>query len=199
MLIAGLTGGIATGKSTVSGMLQIAGAVIIDADAVAREVVQKGRPAYGKIRAHFGDGVFTPDGDIDRIKLGDVIFKDPAQKKILDGIVHPDVFSEVAAKLKAIENETPDAVVILDVPLLIESGMHTGMADVIVVYVPEPLQLRRLMDRDNSTEPDALARIRSQMPIEEKKQFATILIDNSGDLAQTREQTMAAYAKLKKK
>ena len=199
MLVAGLTGGIATGKSTVSKFLQEAGAIIIDADKIAYDAVKKGTTAWQQVVDHFGRDVLLPDGEIDRPALGDIVFNDPKQKQALNRIVHPYVFSEVAEHLKVIEKETPDAVVILDVPLLIESGMHRGMSDVIVVYVPEALQLKRLMARDNLSEADAKARINSQMPIEEKKGFAGIVIDNSGDIEATRSATQALFQALKRK
>ena len=197
MLIAGLTGGIASGKSTVSGFLKEAGAVIVDADKIARHVVQKGQPAWQKIVDVFGSSILLPDGEIDRSLLGDIIFHDPEQKQALNRIVHPEVFSENATRLREIEKNQPDAIVILDVPLLIESGMDVGLSEIIVVYIPESLQIQRLMKRDALTPARALARIGSQMPIEEKKKRATLLIDNSGSLEDTRKQTLRIYRLLK--
>jgi dephospho-CoA kinase len=197
LLIAGLTGGIASGKSTVSGFLKEAGAVIVDADKIARHVVQKGQPAWQKIVDVFGSSILLPDGEIDRSLLGDIIFHDPEQKQALNRIVHPEVFSENATRLREIEKNQPDAIVILDVPLLIESGMDVGLSEIIVVYIPESLQIQRLMHRDALTPARALARIGSQMPIEEKKKRATLLIDNSGSLEDTRKQTLRIYRLLK--
>ena len=145
MIVAGLTGGIGTGKSTVAAVFAEAGAVIIDADEIARDVVAKGRPAWCRIVAHFGRNVLLPDGDIDRKKLGEIIFNDPRQKVHLDRIVHPHVIAETGQQLKEIERVQPQAVVILDVPLLIEAGMDRDLDDVIVVYTPEAIQLKRLM------------------------------------------------------
>ncbi len=199
MVIAGLTGGIASGKSTVSAFLEDAGAIIVDADKFAREVVQKDRPAWREIVNTFGQSILLPDGGINRILLGDIIFNDPAQKQILNRIVHPRVISETATRLAEIEKKQPGSVVILDVPLLIESGMDTGLSDIIVVYVPEPVQIQRLMIRDSLTRAQALARIRSQMPIEEKKQHATIIIDNSGSRENTRSISLTVYQRLKEK
>lgn len=199
MVIAGLTGGIASGKSTVSAFLEDAGAIIVDADKFAREVVQKDRPAWREIVDTFGQSILLPDGGINRILLGDIIFNDPAQKQILNRIVHPRVISETATRLAEIEKKQPGSVVILDVPLLIESGMDTGLSDIIVVYVPEPVQIQRLMIRDALTQAQALARIRSQMPIEEKKQHATIIIDNSGSRENTRSISLTVYQRLKEK
>ncbi len=199
MLIAGLTGGIASGKSTVSAFLEDAGAVIVDADKIARDVVRKDQPAWREIVGAFGRSMLLPDGEINRTLLGEIIFNDPVKKQALNRIVHPGVFAETAARLAEIEKKQPNAVVILDVPLLIESGMDSGLSDIIVVYVPESVQIQRLMDRDALTQAQALARIRSQMPIEEKKLRATIVIDNSGSRENTRNISLRIYKMLRDK
>ncbi len=197
MPIIGLTGGIATGKSTVSAMLAALGAVIVDADRVARAVVKKGTPAWQRIKARFGDGILAPDGEIDREALGRIVFHDPGQKAVLERITHPAVFAEMAARMEAILKDDPNAVIVLDVPLLIESGMrHPELNAVIVVYVPEAVQRERLMARDRISAADAMARIRSQMPIEEKKARAGIVIDNTGSVENTRRQVIEAFQKL---
>ena len=148
MQVIGLTGGIASGKSTVSNILKKAGAVIIDADRIARDVVKKGLPAYQEIRDTFGDNVLSPDGEIDRSVLGDIIFNDPQKKQLLNRIVHPYVSKETNFQLKHIEKTHPNTIVILDIPLLMEAQMHRDLSDVIVVYVPEHTQIKRLMRRD---------------------------------------------------
>jgi dephospho-CoA kinase len=199
MIVAGLTGGIGTGKSTVAAVFAEAGAVIIDADEIARDVVAKGRPAWCRIVAHFGRNVLLPDGDIDRKKLGEIIFNDPRQKVHLDRIVHPHVIAETGQQLKEIERVQPQAVVILDVPLLIEAGMDRDLDDVIVVYTPEAIQLKRLMRRDRLTAAEGLSRIRSQMPIEEKKMRATVVIDNSASPAVTRKRVLEVFADLQRR
>ena len=196
MIIAGLTGGIASGKSTVAGFLRDAGARIVDADQIAREVVRRGTPAYDEIVATFGKKILLPDGEIDRGQLGDIIFHDVEAKKRLDAIVHPRVFERSAEMIAAIGKQAPDAVVILDIPLLMETGMQMDLAEVIVVYVPPAIQLARLMKRDGLGKPAALARIRSQMPIEEKRQRATLVIDNSGSRVASREQARAVFRRL---
>ena len=195
-MVAGLTGGIATGKSTVSAFLEHAGAVIVDADKIARQVVQKEQPAWRKIVEVFGASILLPDGEINRSRLGEIIFNDSDQKRILNRIVHPEVSLETSARLLEIENNQPDSLVILDVPLLIESGMNAGLSEIIVVYLPEPLQIERLMFRDHLLREQALARIHSQMPIDEKRKYATRLIDNSGTRENTRRQTMDIYFRL---
>ena len=199
MFIAGLTGGIATGKSTVAGFLAQAGAAIIDADKIAHSVVRKGQSAWEKIVAHFGEAVLNPEGEINRVLLGDIIFKDKEQKAVLNGIVHPEVFKEMSRQIDDAAAARPGEVIILDVPLLIESGMHASMAEVVLVYTPQAVQLRRLMERDGLNEADARARIDSQMPIEGKRAHASILIDNSADLNATRARSIEVYAQLKDK
>ena len=199
MRVIGLTGGIATGKSTVSAMLKKAGAVIIDADRIARAVVKRDLPAYREIVDHFGTGVLSPDGEINRNVLGNIIFNDPHKKQLLNSIVHPRVDNEVNRQLRRIEKNHPKSVAILDIPLLFEAGMHTDLSDVIVVYAPQHIQIKRLMQRDQISESDALARIRSQMPIAAKKKLATIVIDNSGTINHTRKQTLKIFKRLKDK
>ncbi len=199
MIVVGLTGGIATGKSTVSAILENAGAVIIDADQIAREVVKKGRPAHRAIVEEFGKNVLLPDGEINRGVLGDIIFNDPQKKQVLNTIVHPHVRKEQDRRLKHIAKTNPDTIVVLDIPLLLESKMYRNLSEVVVVYAPEHIQIQRLMQRDGISQDDALARVRSQMPIEEKKDKATIVIDNSGSKENTRKQTLNIFQRLKER
>jgi dephospho-CoA kinase len=193
MIVAGLTGGIATGKSTVAAIFEEAGARLIDADRIAREVVRKGSSAHRDIVAHFGRDVLLGDGEIDRRRLAAIVFNDPAAQRALEDIVHPQVKRDVDRRVDLIGRQAPEAIVILDIPLLFEAGMQGGLDAVILVYASERLQLERLMARDGLTEPEALARIRAQMPIESKKALATRVIDNSGSREQTREQTLEVY------
>jgi len=198
MIIAGLTGGIATGKSTVSAILKECGAIIIDADLIAHAVVKKGLEAHKRIAAHFGKQILLPDGELDRPQLGNIIFNHPAQKEMLNQIVHPFVFEEMERQIREFERKNPASVVISDIPLLIESGMHKRFSEIILVYIPEYLQMHRLMTRDKFSEKQAAARIRAQMPIEEKKRFATMIIDNSDSLENTRNQAVAVYQRLRR-
>jgi len=193
LIIAGLTGGIATGKSTVSSILRKAGAVLIDADAIARDVVKKDLPAWHEIVRIFGKEVLLPDGEIDRTRLGGIIFRDSSKKETLNKIVHPHVIQKVAELLEKIGKESPDSIVILDVPLLIEAEMQKGMEDVILVYTPEDIQINRLVERDKISEEEALLRIRSQMPIEKKREFATFIIDNSGPIEATKKRALEVF------
>ncbi len=196
MVVAGLTGGIASGKSTVAAVLAAAGAQLIDADRIARELVRQGTPAYQQILAHFGRSILGSGGELDRRRLGALVFSDPQEKRVLEEIVHPGVRTETAQRLEAIRQAVPDAVVILDVPLLFEAGMAHDLDALIVVYVPEWLQIERLIARDHLTPAEALARIRAQMPLEQKRARATHVIDNSGTIEQTRSQALAIYRQL---
>jgi dephospho-CoA kinase len=196
MRVVGLTGGIATGKSTVSKLLAAAGALIIDADQVARDVVRPGLPAWKSVVAQFGPGILTTDGGIDRDRLGAMIFNDPARKAALEQIIHPAVGAAMARQLAEIAENAPDSVVVLDVPLLYEAKMEAGLEGVIVVYAPDDIQLQRLMQRNGLSREDALARIAAQMPVAEKCRRADIVIDNSGSLEATRTQVAALWRRL---
>jgi dephospho-CoA kinase len=193
VIIAGLTGGIASGKSTVAAIFEEAGARLIDADRIAREVVRERTPAYRDILSHFGKAVLRDDGKIDRKRLAAIIFNNPAEQRALERIVHPQVKKAVARQLDLIRQQAPEALAIVDIPLLFESGMDQGLDAIIVVYVPEKVQLQRLMARDALSQAEALARIQAQMPIEKKKCLATLLIDNSGSIGRTRAQALEVY------
>jgi dephospho-CoA kinase len=199
VIIAGLTGGIATGKSTVSGFLADAGARIVDADKIAQQVVKTGTRAFDDIVSFFGPRILEPGGELDRKRLGDIIFNDPVKKARLNAIVHPQVFKQVNETVSRIATRSPHAVVILDIPLLFETQMEIDLAEIIVVYAPERIQLTRLMARDCLDEDAALARIRSQMPIKEKRRRATMVIDNDGSLTRCRDQALAVYQHLKRR
>jgi dephospho-CoA kinase len=198
MMSAGLTGGIATGKSTVSAILKKCGAIIIDADLIAHAVVKKGLEAYERIVAYFGTQILLSDGEIDRPQLGNIVFNHPDQKEKLNQIVHPAVIEEMDRQIRDIERKNPASVVISDIPLLIESGMQKKFSEIILVYIPEYLQIQRLMIRDDLCATQANARIRAQMPIEEKKRFATKIIDNSDSWENTRNQAVAVYQQLRR-
>jgi len=199
MLVAGLTGSIATGKSTVSGILKELGAFIVDADRAAHEVVLPGTKAWNEIVRIFGKEILQKSGEIDRERLGRIIFNDSAMRSILEEVVHPEVVHSMDEQIRSIKSGFPDAVVILDVPLLIETGMHKGVGEVIVVYCPEDMQITRLMVRDNISREDALAKVRSQISIEEKRRYATLLIDNSASRDNTRIKVEDLYGRLREK
>ncbi|KAF8195120.1 dephospho-CoA kinase-domain-containing protein [Pholiota molesta] len=179
MLVVGLTGGIATGKSTVSALLKASHVPVVDADVIARQVVEPGTPALAKIRKEFGDEVLFPDGSLDRKKLGSVIFADETKRKKLNQIVHPAVRKQMLWQVLKLWI-TGNKYCIMDVPLLIEGGLWEWVGKVVLVYCSDELQLQRLMQRDGSSKEDASSRLNSQLPITEKVAYADVVIDNSG-------------------
>jgi dephospho-CoA kinase len=192
MHIIGLTGGIASGKSTVAKMLSQLGVPIIDADTLAREVVMPGEPAYQAIISRFGDHILNVDGTINRTLLGSIIFADSNLRHELEKITHPAIRQRVLNKLSELEKSGATIVVYM-APLLIESGATSIVDDIWVVYVDEEMQILRLMERDGINRAQAFERINSQMPIEEKKLSGTVIIDNRGTLSETERQVMSAW------
>jgi len=189
----GLTGGIACGKSTVSGMLEARGAAIVDADRIARDVVLPGQPALQDIREAFGDDVLLADGTLNRKALGAVVFGDEAARRKLEAILHPRIRAEMARQMADWNEREPGRLVIVDIPLLYESGLDKrfDFEEILVVYVPRDVQLERLMKRDGLSSEAAEQRLDAQMPIERKKELADVVIDNSGSLEQTEAQVEA--------
>lgn len=193
----GLTGGIATGKSTVSSMLAMKGALLVDADVIAREVMLPGHPVLDKVTEHFGQAILLEDGTLNRKKLGELIFRNPEQREVLNGITHPAIRQEIRERTEAFERQYPDRLVVVDIPLLLEAKeQYSYLNEVVVVYVPRELQLQRLIERDDLPREAAEARLSSQMDIEQKKALADILIDNSGTLAQTQQQVDKLWNRL---
>lgn len=190
MQVFGLTGGIGTGKTTVSAMFKALGAQVIDADVLARKVVEPGRPAFNDIAATFPDVMV--DGAIDRAALGARIFRSPADRAKLNAITHPRVRDEYLAAIAAYE-AAGETRVIYDVPLLYENKLDEGMAGVIVVVAPIETQRARLMARNGFTATQAEDRIASQMPLDEKRKRATWVIDNGGTLEATRQQVETVW------
>lgn len=182
MFVVGLTGGIGSGKSTVARMLAERGAVIIDADALAREVVEPGTDGFAQVVDRFGDEVVAADGSLDREALASIVFDDEHARADLNAIVHPAVGERMAARMAAAEEHDPDGVVVLDIPLLAETGRTDGYAAVVVVVAPEDVRVERL-HRDRGMDPsDARARIAAQASDDERRAIATHVIDNGGDL-----------------
>lgn len=179
----GLTGSIATGKSTVAQMLKELGAEIIDADQISREVVQPGQTGWQQVANAFPE-VINPDHTIDRQKLASIIFADKTARARLEAIIHPLVFDRIRAQGELLERQ--GKIVFADIPLLYETNCQEWLDEVWLVYVPEAIQLQRLMNRDHLSEAEALQRIRAQIPIEIKKQLADRVIDNSGSLWETK-------------
>ncbi|MDQ0858125.1 dephospho-CoA kinase [Bacillus sp. V2I10] len=186
-LAIGLTGGIASGKSTVSNMFKDANIPVIDADVIAKQVVEAGEPAYHSVVETFGRSILKDDGAIDREKLGSIVFQNETERKKLNGIVHPAVRREMLKQKEDAERRNEPAVV-LDIPLLFESNL-AHMADVtVVVYVDPHVQLERLMNRNQLTKQEAEWRIQSQLPLNDKKDKADEVIDNNGSLQSTKRQ-----------
>jgi len=189
MRVIGLTGGIASGKTTVSSILKDLGAVVIDADEVARRMVEPGQPAWQDILATFGPGVLNDDRTLNRPALAARVFGNPELLQKLNRITHPRVREYIEQKLAYLREQRPDAVVVLDVPLLYESGMDKMADEVWVVWVDEEVELARLMERDGLAREDALKRLRAQMPLREKARRADRVIDNTGTRQETARQT----------
>ncbi|MED4203100.1 dephospho-CoA kinase [Neobacillus mesonae] len=192
-LIVGLTGGIASGKSTVSNMLKEMKITVIDADVEARLAVQNGEPAYIKIVAEFGREILLPNGEIDRPKLGSIIFHQEEKRQLLNQIVHPEVRRQMNEKIDQAKNANEE-VIVLDIPLLFESKLTFMVEKTILVYVDEETQLKRLMERNNLSPADAKARINSQMPLTEKVSLSDAIIDNNGTMEETKNQLMKTLA-----
>ena len=189
----GLTGGIASGKSTVSAILAELGAVIIDGDKLAREVVERGQPGLDQVVAAFGPEILTADGDMDRAKVGQIVFNDEAKRKVLEGIVHPLVFERYAA----LEASAPkDGLVVHDIPLLAESGRADTFDAVIVVETPAEVQVERMLRDRGWTQADAESRIAAQATPQQRRAIATHLIVNAGTRDDLRARVEAVYAEL---
>ena len=193
MLRVGLTGGIASGKSTVSAMLAELGAEVIDADHIARQVVLPGTPAWCKIRDHFGPGVLHPDGQLDRQALADIVFADKSKLALLNEITHPAIFARIADRLEAHHGQ--DVVVVLDAALLIEAGLAEGVDVVIVVHSPREIQVERLAAKGVGSH-DAGNRIAAQLEPEKRLARADIVIDNTGSLEDLGRQVDKIWAEL---
>ncbi|GGH14797.1 dephospho-CoA kinase [Paenibacillus segetis] len=181
----GLTGGIASGKSTVSQELVKRGAVLIDADVIAREIMEPGHPVLGTVVDTFGPSILFPDGTLNRKRLGSIIFSNPEERKALEDITHPAIRVEMRRRMVEYEAEDPKRLVVADIPLLYESRLEDLYDEIMVVYVPREIQLERLMQRDGLNRKDAEDRLNAQMDIEAKRERADILIDNSLGLDET--------------
>ena len=188
----GLTGGIASGKSTVSDILRAKGAWIIDADKLARQVVEPGQPALKEITVVFGEGVLLPNGQLNRKLLGEIVFADDVKRRLLEDITHPAISRAVDEEINRAE-QAGVAVVVLDVPLLIETGWTTMVDELWVVYVSPETQIERLIKRDGLDRKQALGRIASQMRLQDKLQYANVIIDNNQGLDETTQQVLTAW------
>ncbi len=197
-LLLGVTGGIATGKTTVVNILKELGAPVIDFDILARQVVEPDKPAWKEIVAYFGEQVLQEDKHLDRKKLSDIVFRDIEKRKKLESFTHPRIHAEFVAQLSEIVEKDPDAIVQVDVPLLIEGNLQYMFHKTLVVYVPEEKQIERLVDRDGISKEEAADRLKAQLPIDEKVGYADFVIYNDKSLQETRAQVEKLWETLKK-
>jgi dephospho-CoA kinase len=197
MLKVGLTGSIAVGKSFVLGIFRELGANVLDADQTARDVVGPGTAGLAAVAEVFGPGVIAEDGSLDRAALAEIVFADANRRQKLNSIVHPLVIREQDAWLSKCEKRDPAGIAIIDAALMIESGTYKRFDKLIVVWCEPAIQLQRLMLRDGLDEPTALRRIGSQLAQEEKRRYATFLIDTSNGKDETRRQTIKVYEQLR--
>ncbi len=193
--IIGLTGGIASGKSTVASMLRALGADIVDADLVAREVVAPGSPALAELQAHFGDDIIGADGSLDRKALGARVFGDDDARQALNRITHPRIAQASQQKIAALAAGGADPI-IYEAALIVENRLYPAMQGLIVVSVPEPMQIERLMARDDIDRAAAEARVRAQLALADKVAVASHVIDNSRSHADTEAQVEALWREL---
>jgi len=193
MIMAGLTGALAAGKSTVARLFQDCGAILLDADVLARQVVEPGKPAWRDIVREYGAGVLRPDRSLDRAALARIVFRDPAKLRILNAIIHPRVAREQARLTREIAHKHPRAAVIYDAALLIEAGAHERMDRVIVVTADRKTQIARLQRRDGLSRAEAMRRIRSQMPVAEKRRYADYVLDGMRPVSELRTAVREIY------
>ncbi len=196
MMFVGLTGGIASGKNLVATVFSSLGAHVIDADKIVHELLEPGQQAWEEVLAYFGNDIMLPDKTIDRRKLGEIVFCDPGKRAWLNNCLHPKVFEAYSAQIRHMAERQPDAIVVFNAALLIETGYHRKMDKVVVVYASEQDQLMRLKERDHFTDEQALARIRSQMPLSEKRAQADYEIDNTGPRENTERRATDVFKQL---
>ena len=198
MLIVGLTGGVASGKSVVSRILKEEGAYLIDADQIARELVQPRTSAWEELVKVFGKEILQKDGSIHRKQLAAKVFSDPKQRDLLNRTLHPRIKEEMGRRLKAIGQKDPEAIVVIDAPLLIETGDHREMDKVIVVISTEAQQIARLREREGMDQEEARRIMASQIATEEKVKVADFVIRNEGSLEETERRAREVFQELKR-
>lgn len=179
----GLTGGIASGKTTAANYLQELGAKVISADEISREIMKKGRPAWQKVVEEFGRSILKEDGELDRSRLGKIVFNDSSKLKLLEKITHPLIINEMEKKIAEIRKQDEKAnrklVIVLEIPLLFEIGLMEMVDQVWVVFVDQSTQIERVMERDGLSPVQARSRIEAQIPMTRKKELADVVIDNT--------------------
>ena len=196
-LLAGLTGGMGSGKTTVGKLFKALGAYILDADEICRSLLEPGKPAWNETVDLLGNGILRDDHTLDRRKIADVVFSDLEKKKALEAILHPRVMEEEQAVYKDILKDDPGALVIIDAALLIESGNYRKVDKVIVIACDEETQLHRIMDKNTFSREDAHRRLQQQMPLEEKSKFADYVLHNDSGLSELEEKVEALFHQLK--
>ena len=196
-LLLGVTGGIATGKTTVVCMLEKLGAPVIDFDFLAREVVKPGEPALKDIVGYFGEEVLLRDGSLDREKLSGIVFQEEEKRRILESFTHPRIYEASERQVKKIVEKDPNAIVQLDIPLLIEQNLQHMVHKVLVVYIPREKQIERLIERDKISREVAVDRLKAQLPIDEKLGRADFVINNEKTLEETKKQVEDLWLTLK--
>jgi dephospho-CoA kinase len=197
MLIVGLTGGVASGKTAVSQILREEGACLIDADQIARELVQPHMPMRNELIKVFGKEILQEDGSIDRKRLAAKVFSDPEQRNLLNQILHPRIKAEMNKRVKEIGQRDPNAIVVIDAALLVELGDHREMDEVIVVTSTEKQQIERMKKRDGVDQEEAQKILSSQMPLDEKIKVADFVIRNEGSFEETRRRVKEVFQELK--
>lgn len=197
-LLIGVTGGIASGKTTVSNMLEEMGAPVVDFDMIAREVVEPNKPAWKKIVQYFGEQVLQEDQTLDRKKISDIVFRDLEKKKKLEGFIHPQIHVEFVRQVNELAQADPNAIIQVVVPLLIEINMQYMFHKLLVVYIPQKDLQKRLAKRDNISMEQAGTIMANQLPIDEKISYADFIIDNKGSLEDTKKQVKDLWKELKK-
>jgi dephospho-CoA kinase len=197
-LLLGVTGGIASGKTTIAKMLEELGAPIIDFDVLARQVVEPGKPAWKEVVEYFGKQVLQEDDTLDRKKLSSIIFRDLEKRKKLESFTHPRINEEFVKQVNDIAKKIPGAIIQVVIPLLIELNLQYRFHKVLLVYLPEALQIKRLVERDGISEAEAANMMKAQLPIDEKVTYADYVIHNEGSLEDTKKQVEKLFEKLKK-
>jgi dephospho-CoA kinase len=195
VLLVGLTGGVGAGKSTVARMLEERGAVVFDADGLARQAVEPGTPGHDAVVARFGADVLGPGGELDREALASIVFADPAARRDLEAIVHPEVRRLLAEGCE--EFRDTDRVVVFSAPLLVETGMHTAFQVLVLVAVPPEVQVQRLLRDRGMSEAQVRARIAAQAPLEDKAAVADVIVDNDGPVEELEHQVDRLWADLR--
>ncbi len=198
MLIVGLTGGVASGKSTVSSTLREEGAYLIDADQIARNLVQPHTPIWQELIDTFGEDILQKDGSIHRKKLAALVFSNREKRTRLNQVLHPRIKEETQRRLRAIGQSDPEAIVVIDAALLVETGDYREMDQLIVVRATEAQQMERLRERDGASPGEAEQIVSAQMPLEEKLKVADFVIGNEGSIQETRRQAKAVFQELKR-